>query len=90
MKSNRSFWSLFVGSISLLVLGYLGFLSLPDKTSGYLVAVLLLCMLMLLAGAVGLVGALVYGVVRAAAGNRKQPSPEQNAQGLSDKPESKA
>jgi hypothetical protein len=81
---------MFVGGILLLVLGYLGFISLPDKTSGYWVAVLLLCMLMLLAGALGLVGALVYGVVRAAAGDRKQPGPEENAQGLPDKPESKA
>ena len=78
---------MFVGSIVLLVLGYLGFISLPDKTSGYLVAVLLLCLLMMLAGAVGLVSSLVYGVVRAAAGGRKQPTPEENAQGLSDKPE---
>lgn len=90
MKSNRSFWFIFVASLLLLVAGYLGFMSLPDKTSGLLVAVLLLSMLMLLAGAVGLIGALVYGVVRAVAGERKQPKPEENAPSLPEKPESKA
>jgi ammonia channel protein AmtB len=78
MKSNR-FLLLFLGSTVLLVLGYFGFVSMPDKTSGFLIPVVLLCLLMLLAGAVGMIGALVYAVVKAT-GNRKPPGAEGNQQ----------
>jgi H+/Cl- antiporter ClcA len=76
MRSNRPFWCAVLGSLTLLLLGYAGFMaSMPDKTSGHLIPVLLLCVLVLLAGAVGLIGTLVYAIAKVASG-RKHRKPE--------------
>jgi len=83
MKSNRTFWYIFVGSVVLLVVGYLGFVSMPDKTTGYMIPVVLLCLLMIGIGAIGLVGGLVLGVVRAVDGRKtpETPKPEEQPSG---------
>ena len=56
----------------MIVLGYLGFIaSMPDKTSGSLIPVLLLCVLMVVSGVVVLVGALVCAFGRAESDRRR-------------------
>jgi len=72
MKLNRLFWCTLLGSLALVVLGYVGFLvSMPDKTSGHLVPVFLLCLLLLSVGVLGLVAALVCAVARAVSGRKR-------------------
>ena len=82
---------MFVGSVVLLVLGYLGFVSTPDKTTGYMIPVVILCLVMIGLGAIGLVGGLVLGVVRAIGGQKtpETPKPEEpSPSGTTDQPKS--
>jgi uncharacterized membrane protein len=60
-------------SIALLVLGYVGFVAfMPEKAAGdQQVSAFLLSLLMLLAGAVGLLGTLAYALVKAATERRR-------------------
>ena len=62
---------MFVGSILLLFLGYGGYVFMPDKTSAVFVPLIILCLLLMAVGALGMVGAIVYAVVKAVA---KQPT----------------
>jgi hypothetical protein len=68
MKANRPFWLTLAGALALVVVGYVGVVAfMPDKTAGGLQpAAFLLSTLVLVAGAVGLLGVVVYALVKAA------------------------
>jgi flagellar biogenesis protein FliO len=74
VKTNLRFWSVVFVAVASIILGYFGFLAFaPDKTSGYLMALSLFCLLLALAGILVLVGALVYAIAKVSA-KRKRPT----------------
>jgi hypothetical protein len=68
MRTNRPFWLTVASGLALVAMGYVGGITLmPDKTAGGpQIVAFLLSELLLLAGAVGLLGALVYSLAKAA------------------------
>ena len=72
VKANFSFWRIVLVGIALALLGYFGFIaSMPDKTSGSLIPVFFVCLLMLMSGVVVLVGAAIYAVAKIATDRKR-------------------
>ena len=74
MRTNRPFWLTLVSGLVLVILGYMGLLAfMPEKTAGGLqIPAFLLSELMLLVGAVGLPGALVYALAKGASERKRR------------------
>ncbi len=73
MRTTRRFWLTVATALALIILGYVGFVALmPDKTAGGVaLPAFFLSYLMLWAGAIGLVSALVYALVKAASERKR-------------------